>query len=136
MATARGSGTNGFVQRNLSHVRGSGTTKNYKNDGERDDDNRRPFRAADQGILDHNKKRQIEVECMEFRAELEAEGVITSQIDIEVEQLRQSLIAKFSSDSRNAGSKGGWGNDPKDSHSKSEAKERENDRYLCVYMFI
>ena len=79
VTTARGTGTNGYVQRNLSHVR---TDRK---------DNRQIFdydsamlggyessliKKPNKDILEHDRKRQVEVKCMELQDMLEGEGSV------------------------------------------------------------
>lgn len=64
------SGTNGYVQRNLSHLRPK--DDNYNRNATDFNDLKGPrMREPDQGILDHEKKRQVEVKCLELQVELE-----------------------------------------------------------------
>jgi cwf21. len=74
LTTARGSGTNGYVQRNWSLVRKTKEKTNLKTekDLERMDamNNKQPNRE----ILDHEKKRKIELQCLELQELLEEQG--------------------------------------------------------------
>lgn len=84
LPTPRGSGTNGHVQRNLAGLcdgKSSGSTcggsysshNRYAEEDERKLDailNKKPNR----GILDHDRKRNIEVKCLEFEEILESQG--------------------------------------------------------------
>lgn len=74
LQTARGSGTNGYVQRNLSFIR---TTKD-KIDYRTEEDFRKldatVNRPPNQEILAHQRKRQIELKCLELRESLEEKG--------------------------------------------------------------
>ena len=68
VATARGTGTNGYVQRNLSHIR-----------TDRKDNRQMGFESSlvkkpNKDILEHDRKRQVEVKCVELQAALEDEG--------------------------------------------------------------
>lgn len=75
LQTARGSGTNGHVQRNFAFVR-SGKKDNitYKTEEDLAKLDAAANRQANQGILDHEKKRKIEVKCAEFEEVLETQG--------------------------------------------------------------
>lgn len=75
LQTARGSGTNGHVQRNFAHV------KHPKKDNHayRPEDDIKKLdalinRPPNPEILDHEKKRKIEVKCAEFEDQLENQG--------------------------------------------------------------
>lgn len=77
LSTPRGSGTSGYVQRNLAHMR------------PRDRDRAAPYhrdldhlkhrqRQPDKGILEHDRKREIEVKVFELRDQLEEEGFVST----------------------------------------------------------
>lgn len=78
LQTTRGSGTNGFVQRNLSHINTS------KKDNRQTYDYNDPsilggfesslVKKPNKDILDHNRKRNVEVKCLELQVTLEDEG--------------------------------------------------------------
>jgi serine/arginine repetitive matrix protein 2 len=66
-----GSGTNGYVTRNLSYVR----PQQGSQDRQSAWDSAPPkHREPDQGILEHERKRQVEVKCLELQLKLEDEG--------------------------------------------------------------
>ncbi|PJF19310.1 hypothetical protein PSACC_00806 [Paramicrosporidium saccamoebae] len=66
LRTARGSGTNGYVQRNLSFAKPKPQgTFSY------DQPPPKPARRPNADILLHRSKRQIEVECLTYQEELE-----------------------------------------------------------------
>lgn len=76
LSTPRGSGTSGYVQRNLAHMK------------PRDRDRAAPYprgdldhlrhrqRQPDKGILEHDRKREVEVKVFELRDQLEDEGYV------------------------------------------------------------
>jgi len=69
LGTARGSGTNGYVTRNLSFVKPqNGGFKPY--DYSKAEPARKSRKPNDDVLL-HKSKRQIEVECLELREQLE-----------------------------------------------------------------
>lgn len=74
LQTPRGSGTNGYVSRNLSAIRKQKPKIDYQSEEgiKRLDDilNRPP----NQEILDHERKRKIEVKCLEMRDLMEEQG--------------------------------------------------------------
>ncbi|ODO10983.1 pre-mRNA-splicing factor CWC21 [Cryptococcus amylolentus CBS 6273] len=121
LQTARGSGTNGYVTKNSAHLRiRDGPPGGPFGGFNRDDDlHKAPiYRAPDQGILEHERKRRIEVKVMELRDELEEAGKDEDEIDEECDKLRQKLnLVK----EQNTG-KG------KSSHSMAAAKEVEMSR--------
>ncbi|KAK9470897.1 uncharacterized protein V1510DRAFT_354336, partial [Dipodascopsis tothii] len=92
LATARGSGTNGYVQRNISHIKPR--TYERQRGFDRDDPRAAPkTHPVSQDIVNHNKKRQIEVKLFELRDRLEDEGYVVAEDEIEsqVARLRSQL---------------------------------------------
>lgn len=67
LQTARGSGTNGYVQKNLSLLN---VNKNHKSYEEVDREaalyEQRLTRAPNKALLAHEKKRKIEIKCIEL----------------------------------------------------------------------
>lgn len=87
LSTPRGSGTSGYVQRNLSYLKPRERPAPYK----ADDFQRHRQRQPDEGILEHERKRAIEVKVFELRDQLEDEGVDEDEIEERVEALRKKL---------------------------------------------
>jgi serine/arginine repetitive matrix protein 2 len=123
LATARGSGTNGYVQRNLSHVKARPAVRkdavNYLTAPEH-----QLSRPANQEILEHERKRRIEIKCLELQDDLEENGVGEDEIEIKVQELREKLLVdldKFTEDNRRMQI---W-----KTHQMAEAKERDNKRF-------
>lgn len=75
-----GSGTNGFIQRNSASLQvrsgppqgfgGHQSYEDYLNEIAKPPIHRNP----DAGILEHERKRQVEIKCLELRDQLEDEG--------------------------------------------------------------
>ncbi|KAF8592516.1 cwf21-domain-containing protein, partial [Ramaria rubella] len=89
LTTPRGSGTSGYVVRNLSHLR------HHETPAERAaafDMAPPKHREPDEGILEHERKRKVEVRCLELQVELEEKGMDDELIQIEVGALRQRLL--------------------------------------------
>ncbi|OLY79258.1 Serine/arginine repetitive matrix protein 2 [Smittium mucronatum] len=99
MTTTRGSGTNGYVVKNLAEIR----QKRPKHD---------PIPVIDEailekkiierekmesGILDHELKRKIEVECCKLQDELEVKGFGEEQIEQQVSEFRTKLLIQLES---------------------------------------
>jgi hypothetical protein len=72
LSTPRGSGTSGYVQRNLAQLR----ARDYGAPYPKDTDSLRQHRhrQPDKSILEHDRKREIEVKVFELRDKLEDEG--------------------------------------------------------------
>lgn len=72
LSTPRGSGTSGYVQRNLSHLKPRDRIVPYPKDF---DSIKHRQRQPDQEILEHDRQRAIEVKVFELRDKLEDEGL-------------------------------------------------------------
>lgn len=77
LSTPRGSGTSGYVQRNLAQVRPRDYGAPYPKDL---DSLRHKQRQPDKGILEHDRKREIEVKVFELRDKLEEEEYETPYV--------------------------------------------------------
>ena len=85
LTTVRGSGTNGYVQKNLSFVRNHKDNKvKYKTEEEiKKADSAAGSREPNRGIMDHERKRKLEVKCMEL------EEVLRDQVSYSHNQSQQ-----------------------------------------------
>ena len=73
LQTPRGSGSNGYVQRNFAAVRPRKDNVQYKKD--EDVLSEEPFfKPPNPELVKHEMKRRIEVKCFELRDELEEKG--------------------------------------------------------------
>jgi cwf21 domain len=139
LTTPRGSGTSGYVQRNLSLLkpRDAGIGQPYSlNDRDRAPRARKP----DQNILQHDRLREIEVKVLELRDTLEEEaekaeedgkeGLSDEVIEERCEELRKRLTEEMERDLKKGrgASGGGRGLKSYQVHELAEAKERESER--------
>lgn len=92
LPTPRGSGTSGYVQKNLAHVR--------KTRQRRDQIVAQPQeeRGPNFEIIAHKEKRKIEAKCLQLRDELKAEGWKKEDIDKEVDHYRQRKLRHLETD--------------------------------------
>ncbi|VDP04938.1 unnamed protein product [Soboliphyme baturini] len=67
LTTPRGSGTNGFVQRNLAFISVSREKPQYRTEEDIKRLDEELNRPPNKEILEHEKKRKIELKCMELR---------------------------------------------------------------------
>lgn len=128
LSTPRGSGTSGYVQKNLSHPKSS-RPKPYPSLDELAQRKHRP-REPDAAILEHDRKRRIEVEVLKLRDELEEEGVEEETIDERCDALREEL-EKASRGSVREGRKGGEAARKLkgyQTHELAEAKKEEQEK--------
>jgi len=97
LSTPRGSGTSGYVQRSLAHLKPRDRGAPYPPRG-RDNDLdsfRHRQRQPDKAILEHDRKREVEVKVFELRDKLEDEGVDEDEIDTQCDTLRKDLLEKM-----------------------------------------
>lgn len=76
LATPRGSGTNGHVQRNWALVKPRVKDKDYKTEEDLAALDVATNRQPNKEILDHERKRKIELKCAEFAEILEEQGYL------------------------------------------------------------
>ena len=88
LSTPRGSGTSGYVQRNLSYLKPRDRAAPYPPDL---DKLKHKPREPDKKILEHDRARAIEVEVFELRDRLEDEGVDDEEVESRTEALRRKL---------------------------------------------
>jgi len=89
LQTPRGSGTNGHVQRNWAIVRKTKDKVTYKAEENKIDQlNKQPNKE----ILDHVRKRKVEVKCAELADILENQGFTNEEIQDKVESYRSLLM--------------------------------------------
>ncbi|KAF8845750.1 cwf21-domain-containing protein [Paxillus ammoniavirescens] len=120
LTTPRGSGTNGYVQRNLSVLRVHETAAERAAAW---DIAPPKHREPDEAILEHERKRKVEVKCLELQLKLEDDGLDEVDIENKVEELRTKLtadLASFSTSAKNL--------KPSDTHAIAAAKRAELDK--------
>ncbi|KAJ6264767.1 Pre-mRNA-splicing factor [Drechslerella dactyloides] len=122
LSTPRGSGTSGYVQRNLSHIRPRDPNNSY-NPKDHDKFQRHQQRQPDKGILEHDRKRNVEVKCLELQDKLEDEGMAEDEIEERVAALRKTLMGQL--DAQGVDAKGLKAHQV---HELAQAKMAENAR--------
>lgn len=139
LSTPRGSGTSGYVQRNLAHIRPRDSGAPYPPpSSSRDSDlPRHKQRQPDRGILEHDRKRAVEVKVLELRDELEDAGELDEdEVEAKCVVLRERLLAEGAA--RGGGPGGAGGPDRRKGpggglkmhqvHEMADQKIRESDR--------
>ncbi|KAF0992111.1 hypothetical protein HZS_427, partial [Henneguya salminicola] len=94
LPTPRGSGTSGYVQKNLSFV---GNKTYHQLCYERDPSKAKTdalCKKVDPGIQEHEKKREVEIKCIELKDMLEEQGYPADEIDSKVNEFRQALLER------------------------------------------
>ncbi|KAE8219702.1 hypothetical protein CF319_g6649 [Tilletia indica] len=135
LQTTRGSGTSGYVQRNLSALRYRDERGHTGPKDSLEDRDGPAQRQPDKGILDHDRKRKVEIRCMELQDELEEQGLPDDEIEAKVSQLRETL-----NDSLNNNSSFGQSSHaetrslrPSDVHALREAKAAETEKWKSAF---
>ncbi|CCE26696.1 RNA-splicing factor [Claviceps aff. purpurea] len=123
LSTPRGSGTSGYVQRNLAHLRPRDHGAPYPTDL---DSLRHKQRQPDKAILEHDRKRQIEVKVFELRDQLEEEEIDDDEIDKRCDDLREKLTAEAESGKKGAGPRRTF--KEHEVHEMADAKIKESER--------
>jgi hypothetical protein len=141
LTTPRGSGTSGYVQRNLAHLKPRDQGKPYSTDF---DSLKHRQRQPDKEILEHDRKREVELKVFELRDRLEDEGFVLfpsfrlprltmifrvdeEEIETQTEALRRKLVKEME---KGGGSdRNGKGLKMHQVHELAEAKIKQDDRF-------
>jgi serine/arginine repetitive matrix protein 2 len=119
LATARGSGTNGYVQRNLSYMK-----------PKKQEHSAPPIqsiqRKADPELLLHEQRRTVEIKCLKLEDELTARGLNSDKIEEMVQELRTELLQRLDAQKDSRGLK------DHDTHLLAKAKEAANERFASA----
>ncbi|XP_032573126.1 serine/arginine repetitive matrix protein 2 isoform X8 [Drosophila sechellia] len=125
LTTPRGSGTNGHVQRNWACVRPGKKDKDYRAEDDTKKLDAQLNRPPNKEILDHDRKRKIEVKCLEFEDILEKQGHTPEEIKSQVDSFRQKLMGQGKTDL----AKDEFGRvAARDTHQIAEAQQQKNAR--------
>ena len=77
LQTARGSGTNGFVQKNAAFIRQRKERVDYYREEEDSEKlEKRLRKEPNKELMEHQWKRKIEVQCVELSDKLEEQGYV------------------------------------------------------------
>jgi len=126
LTTPRGSGTNGYVQKNWSHVSRKSNVE-YRNEQKRVEAMGPPkARKPDKGILEHERKRKVELKIAEFEDAMEEQGYTEEEIEREVSALREKMMAEDLKAKENASDQAK--RREKETHAMAAQKASEMDR--------
>ncbi|KAJ2033735.1 RNA-splicing factor [Coemansia sp. S16] len=90
--TPRGSGTSGHVVRNMSALK-PGQADRGRQSQQYSRDHITNAKPVDKGIIEHERRRQVEVKCLELQDELETQGTLDdTEIEERVDKLRSQLL--------------------------------------------
>merc|ERR1712210_439743 len=88
------SGTNGYVQRNTAHISKGRAEEKFKTEEDIRRLDAQANREPNLGILEHERKRKLEVKCLELEEVLEEQGLNEEEIEEKVTAYRKMLISK------------------------------------------
>jgi len=94
LATARGSGTNGYVQRNWAAIKKIKDQTSFKTEEELSKIDSAANRQPNQELLDHDRKRKVELKCIELEQSLEDQGYSQDEISDKINTFRITLLGK------------------------------------------
>jgi len=98
--TPRGSGTSGYVQKNLAFVRPKQMTNNYKEILQKFKENPAPTKKrANQDIIEHELKHKIEVDLFNFAEDLKNKKTDPKEIEKLLATKRTALYDKLNKNS-------------------------------------
>lgn len=92
LATVRGSGTNGYVQRNFAVVRRQKNDTQYRAEDDFGKTERLYNRKPNADLLEHERKRAIELKCVELQDSMEEQGYPDDEVEEKVSELRRKLL--------------------------------------------
>ena len=95
LPTARGSGTNGYVQANLSSLLFSKQKIEYNAEADMEKNEAEINKGPNKDLLLHEYKRRIEIKCAEFEDLMEEKGFSQDEILNKVNEYRKLLFAEF-----------------------------------------
>ncbi|KAI1504198.1 cwf21-domain-containing protein [Biscogniauxia marginata] len=128
LTTPRGSGTSGYVQRNLAHLRPRDRAAPYPAKDRDLEQLRHRQRQPDRGILEHDRRREVEVKVFELRDRLEDEGVSEEEIDSRCDVLRAELQAEMEKSNNNKNAAPKKALKAHQVHELADAKIKESER--------
>ncbi|CAJ0578004.1 unnamed protein product, partial [Mesorhabditis spiculigera] len=127
--TARGTGTNGYVQANLSHVMLSRKRIDYNADADLAKNEAMLTKKPDEAMIEHSRKRAVEVKCTEFEMLMESKGFEPEEIEKKVGDYRKVLLSQLANGELNVDDE----LDAKNSHVKQLNAMGERDRFRSAF---
>lgn len=127
LTSVRGSGTSGHVQKNMAHVSRDRMARRKGADQPRQLDGRpKVTAAANAEIIEHNRRREVEVKVFALRESLEEIGTPEEQVEASCDRLRQEMLAKMQTSAPpTVGPGSSRGMRAGETHEEAMQKERE-----------
>lgn len=126
LETARGSGTNGYVQRNLAFIKHHKDKTDYKSEEELNRLDARLNKGPNEEILLHERKRKVELKCLEMQELMAETGYNQEEIDKKVAAYREKLMENQTSNKIETDETSGRPT-AKASHQLAEASQARNE---------
>lgn len=82
LQTARGSGTNGYVQKNMAFMRTRKEKVEYNSEEDLARLERTLHKAPNKELMEHNWKRKIELQCLELQEKMEEEKWVRAWLNL------------------------------------------------------
>ncbi|CAG9312115.1 unnamed protein product [Blepharisma stoltei] len=96
LTTPRGSGTSGYVQKNLAYIQKPTTRADFQKELAAIKANPlKPPKKPNPELIEHEQKRQIEIHLINFKKALEGQGLSPEEIKERVDNARTHLYAKL-----------------------------------------
>lgn len=130
LSTVRGSGTNGYVQRNLSAVRRIREKVGMLSEDQANADSSFE-KKPNLELLEHDRKRRVELKCMELQDLMEEQGYDEEEITKKVNSYRQMLSE--SQDSLPGKEDASGRPIITETHQIAEMKEKENETLRAAF---
>uniref|UniRef100_A0A8R1XP37 Cwf21 domain-containing protein n=1 Tax=Onchocerca volvulus TaxID=6282 RepID=A0A8R1XP37_ONCVO len=97
LQTARGSGTNGYVQANIANLLLSKKRVAYNSEADIKRAEAEINKQPNKELLEHNRKRHIELKCADFEMLMENKGFDEAEIQKKVNEYRKLLQSQVAS---------------------------------------
>jgi len=98
LSTVRGSGTNGYVQKNFAAVRPKRTQPRYDEVKSRSLLEGALHRPPNMELVEHDRKREVELKCAEMEDKMEEQGYPEDEIEEQISVLRATLLEQYNKD--------------------------------------
>uniref|UniRef100_A0A0N4ZA38 Cwf21 domain-containing protein n=1 Tax=Parastrongyloides trichosuri TaxID=131310 RepID=A0A0N4ZA38_PARTI len=95
LQTARGSGTSGHIQTNIAGTKFVRKAKDVNLERDIEKAEYELKKGPNLELLEHERKRQVEIKCLKLEDKLEEEGVAEEEIKKQVNELRNELLEEL-----------------------------------------
>eukprot|EP00912_Choanoflagellata_sp_UC4_P000899 UC4_evm2s553 len=126
LASVRGSGTNGYVQRNVSNLTHHRQRKaSYRSEEDQRRMARSLNRKPNKDILEHNRKREVELKCVEMEEQMEEQGYPEEEIEERIAKYREDLLKKSAAMTADKNSR--------ETHAMAAANVKKNQKLMSAF---